>query len=83
MRFPDRTTQTGFVLDSYLRNKSNLSDQALHLLFSANRWEKVDEIKNELLNGHHVVVDRYAYSGVTFTAAKGEKTFRFTSYFVV
>ena len=75
MRFPDRTTQIGSMLDSYLRNKSDLSDQAVHLLFSANRWEKAGEIRNELSSGHHVVVDRYAYSGVAYTAAKGgEKT---------
>ena len=35
----DRTTQTGKMIDSYLQHKSDLDDHAIHLLFSANRWE--------------------------------------------
>lgn len=35
----DRTTQTGKMIDSYLQQKSDLDDHAIHLLFSANRWE--------------------------------------------
>lgn len=35
----DRTTQTGKMIDSYLQQKSELDDHAIHLLFSANRWE--------------------------------------------
>jgi dTMP kinase len=27
------------MLDSYLQQKSELDDRAVHLLFSANRWE--------------------------------------------
>ena len=39
-RFPDRTSPTGKMVDSYLRSQSELDDAAVHLLFSANRWEK-------------------------------------------
>lgn len=39
-RFPDRNTGVGQMISSYLANKSNLDDRAIHLLFSANRWEK-------------------------------------------
>lgn len=39
-RFPDRTTATGLMIDSYLQSKTELDDAAVHLLFSANRWEK-------------------------------------------
>lgn len=39
-RFPDRKTDIGTMISSYLANKSQLDDQAVHLLFSANRWEK-------------------------------------------
>ncbi|SRR5258708_28949171 len=35
----DRTTSTGKMIDSYLRSQSELDDRAIHLLFSANRWE--------------------------------------------
>lgn len=39
-RFPDRNTGVGQMISSYLTNDSQLNDQAIHLLFSANRWEK-------------------------------------------
>ncbi|CAL5418010.1 unnamed protein product [Camellia sinensis] len=39
-RFPDRNTGVGQMISSYLANKSELDDHAIHLLFSANRWEK-------------------------------------------
>ncbi|TPX69062.1 dTMP kinase [Spizellomyces sp. 'palustris'] len=72
-RFPDRTSTTGALISSYLSSTSEpeLSDQAIHLLFSANRWEAVKELEDALLNGTTVIVDRYAYSGVAYTAAKG------------
>lgn len=38
--FPDRNTGVGLMISSYLSNQSHLDDHAIHLLFSANRWEK-------------------------------------------
>ncbi|KAH6781791.1 hypothetical protein C2S52_001423 [Perilla frutescens var. hirtella] len=42
-RFPDRNTGVGKMISSYLANDSHLDDRAIHLLFSANRWEKRKE----------------------------------------
>ncbi|XP_067395096.1 thymidylate kinase isoform X3 [Emydura macquarii macquarii] len=70
LRFPDRTTEIGRLISSYLENKSNLEDHTVHLLFSANRWERVPLIKEKLNQGITLVVDRYAFSGVAFTSAK-------------
>ena len=39
-RFPDRSTSVGQMISAYLSNKSHLDDRTIHLLFSANRWEK-------------------------------------------
>lgn len=39
-RYPDRSTSVGQMISSYLSNKSQLDDRTIHLLFSANRWEK-------------------------------------------
>ena len=39
-RFPDRTSGCGQMIDAYLKSQSELDDAAVHLLFSANRWEK-------------------------------------------
>jgi dTMP kinase len=38
-RFPDRTTAIGVLIDQYLAKTIDLDDKAVHLLFSANRWE--------------------------------------------
>ena len=44
--------------------------RSIHLLFSANRWEKRAAMEKALGDGVTLVVDRYSYSGVAFTAAK-------------
>ncbi|KAI8056325.1 thymidylate kinase-like protein [Gilbertella persicaria] len=71
VKFPDRTTQTGKMIDSYLQQKSDLDDRAIHLLFSANRWEAMKTLQEKLNQGTTLVVDRYAFSGVAFSSAKG------------
>ncbi|XP_074650888.1 thymidylate kinase-like isoform X2 [Tubulanus polymorphus] len=70
MSFPDRTTSIGKMISAYLENKSDLDDHVVHLLFSANRWELVPKMKTLLESGTSLIVDRYAFSGVAFTAAK-------------
>ncbi|KAF6733093.1 Thymidylate kinase [Oryzias melastigma] len=70
MRFPDRTTTIGQLINAYLEKKSDLEDHTVHLLFSANRWELVPAMKRKLEQGITLVVDRYAFSGAAFTSAK-------------
>lgn len=70
MRFPDRSTAIGKVISSYLEKKSDLQDNAIHLLFSANRWELQPKMVKLLESGISVLVDRYSFSGVAFSAAK-------------
>ncbi|NXM75852.1 KTHY kinase, partial [Serilophus lunatus] len=67
----DRTTEIGQLISSYLGREKNLEDHTVHLLFSANRWEHVPLMKEKLQQGITIVVDRYAFSGVAFTSAKG------------
>lgn len=87
----DRTLSTGKMIDSYLSQKADLDDRAIHLLFSANRWERAcvpshpyssdklavadaaprrTQIVEDLRNGVTVVCDRYAFSGIAFSAIK-------------
>lgn len=70
MCFPDRTTASGALIDLYLRKHIELSDEEVHLLFSANRWEASQMIVDELNRGVSIVCDRYAFSGVAYSAAK-------------
>ena len=72
MRFPDRTTPIGRIINEYLQSSSSsdLNDAAIHLLFSANRWEATKTIQSHLQQGTNIVCDRYVHSGVAFSAAK-------------
>jgi dTMP kinase len=77
--YPDRTSTVGRVLDHVLssnRKKDGdpassggpaLSPHALHLLFTANRWERSQKLHSLLMSGVTVVADRYAYSGVAYS----------------
>jgi dTMP kinase len=70
IKFPDRTTAIGTMIDSYLAQKSEVDDRAIHLLFSANRWEASQSILKKLEQGENVVCDRYAFSGIAYSNAK-------------
>lgn len=77
MRFPNRSTATGRIINEYLTSSSDndqhqkpLDDCSIHLLFSANRWEASSDILETLANGTTIVCDRYAHSGVAFTSSK-------------
>uniref|UniRef100_A0A0B6YQ44 dTMP kinase n=1 Tax=Arion vulgaris TaxID=1028688 RepID=A0A0B6YQ44_9EUPU len=70
MKFPDRTTPIGQMIDRYLKQTEELDDHTIHLLFSSNRWEAMQKMVNLLKSGTTLIVDRYAYSGVAYSAAK-------------
>ncbi|KAH3661517.1 hypothetical protein OGAPHI_006365 [Ogataea philodendri] len=72
IKFPERTTAIGKIINTYLTDKTfQLSDESAHLLFSANRWELSQKIYDLLDQGKTVVLDRYVYSGVAYSSAKG------------
>ncbi|KAM3503505.1 hypothetical protein MY11210_008689 [Beauveria gryllotalpidicola] len=71
MRFPDRTTPVGQMIDSYLKSAVRMDDHAIHLLFSANRWEAAEGIRSLLESGTNIICDRYTHSGMVYSAAKG------------
>jgi len=70
VRFPNRTTPIGQILNAYLSGATEVEDHVVHLLFSANRWEMASQISRWIAEGVTVVVDRYYYSGCVYTAAK-------------
>ncbi|KHJ85292.1 hypothetical protein OESDEN_14986 [Oesophagostomum dentatum] len=70
--FPDREEPFGQVIDRYLRKEIDLCERALHLAFSANRWEKAALIEEKIAAGVDVICDRYCFSGVAYSIAKGQ-----------
>ena len=74
VKFPNRTTPTGMMINSYLTNQAQLEDHSVHLLFSANRWEAAAGLRKDIEDGIWVVIDRYSYSGAVYSAAKENPT---------
>eukprot|EP01104_Vermistella_antarctica_P004811 TRINITY_DN1522_c1_g1_i1.p1 TRINITY_DN1522_c1_g1~~TRINITY_DN1522_c1_g1_i1.p1 ORF type:complete len:240 (-),score=40.96 TRINITY_DN1522_c1_g1_i1:800-1519(-) len=69
--FPERSTPTGQKIDAYLQNKAEIQDEDLHKMFSDNRREFKEDIESFVRDGGVIVTDRYAYSGVAYSIAKG------------
>lgn len=70
IKFPNRESPTGVLIDSYLKGQQKLDDHSIHLLFSANRWELFQDMKRKLESGKNLIIDRYVYSGIAYSAAK-------------
>lgn len=68
IHYPDRSTEIGRILDKYLRKEVNLEEHVSHLLFSANRWEK-NQMVRELLKDNIVLSSRYYFSGIAYSVA--------------
>ncbi|KAK6347114.1 Thymidylate kinase [Orbilia brochopaga] len=62
------------MINSYLQSATTLDDRTIHLLFSANRWEQRNHLLTLLSAGTTVLLDRYIYSGIVFSAAKPHPT---------
>src|SRR5947209_6989122 len=50
MSFPDYSTPMGKEIRAFLIGKRNYPNALKHILFAANRWEKISEIENALAN---------------------------------
>lgn len=71
INFPDRSTKSGHLINEFLTNKQDFSSETIHLLFTINRWEAKSKMESLLNAGTTLIVDRYSYSGVAYSAAKG------------
>jgi dTMP kinase len=71
MRFPNRSTVTGQLLNRYLLSEEELTPMMAHIMFTANRWESVSEIRDRLARNEIIILDRYIASGVAYSVAKG------------
>jgi dTMP kinase len=62
-RIPDRGTTFGEMINGFLASKVEVDDAILHLLFSANRWERRLAMLEALKGGTKLVVYRYRFIG--------------------
>lgn len=72
--FLDRDEKcTGQAIDQFLKNSKDIQEsrELIHLLFAANRWSLASKIRQDLQSGTTIILDRYSFSGVTYSMAKG------------
>ena len=69
--FPDYSTPVGRQLRAYLRGRSRIDYHAAHLLYAANKWEKVQQLEREIRSGRNIIVNRYTPSNLAYGVAHG------------
>jgi dTMP kinase len=74
MSFPDYDTPIGKEIKSFLSGGRTYPTELQHLLFAANRWEKLEEIKSRLRAGESIIVNRYTESNLAYGRANGLDT---------
>ena len=71
LKWPDRETGTGKIINGWLTGAVKLPKEATNLLFLANLWELAETIEMERTQGRTVVVDRYAMSNIVYSMSFG------------
>jgi dTMP kinase len=70
-RFPNEDFESGKRCRAYINGKLDISVAEAHTLFAQNRRDAAPLIRSWLEAGDTVLCDRYAYSGVAYSMAKG------------
>ena len=71
--FPDYTTPIGKEISRYLDGKRKFPPQVIHCLLSANRWEKIDEIRKSQEKNSVIIMNRYRESNLVYGLVNGLK----------
>lgn len=72
IKFPNADTSTWHLIEMYQRKVVDVTPRAMHLIYSANRHEKMADLVSTLVDRQtHVVCDRYIHSGIAYSMAKG------------
>ncbi|CAG8466176.1 2676_t:CDS:2 [Dentiscutata erythropus] len=70
-KFPDTTTPSGTALKAYRSSNRQPHPKTLHLLVAAHWWELMPIMKEHLINGTTLIVDKYVYSSIAASASAG------------
>ncbi len=71
LSFPDYETPIGREIKAFLAGKRAFQAEVRHMLFAANRWEKLAEIKESQIENEVVIVNRYTESNLVYGVANG------------
>jgi dTMP kinase len=69
--FPSYDTEIGKIIKKILIGEISFNPYILQLLNTANRWEKLSIIKENLEKNKIVLIDRYIFSGIAYGIANG------------
>jgi dTMP kinase len=71
MDFPDYTTPIGQEIRAFLDSNRNDTLETEHLLMSANRWEKKNDIESLIESGTVIIMNRYYQSNLVYGVSNG------------
>jgi dTMP kinase len=71
LSFPIYTTSSGRLIRSFLAGRAEVSPNVLHMLYSLNRWEKLETIRGLLKKNDFVLCNRYTPSNLAYGEARG------------
>lgn len=66
MDFPDYTTPIGQEIRAFLDGRRNYTMEVKHMLLSANRWEKKNEIERMIKKDTVIIMNRYYQSNIVY-----------------
>jgi dTMP kinase len=69
--FPDYDTPIGKEIKAFLSGGRTYPKELQHLLFAANRWEKLEELESRLRAGEAIIINRYSESNLAYGVANG------------
>jgi dTMP kinase len=71
MSFPVYGSPSGQQIRAFLEGTRNFSFQAVHMLYSLNRWENLGQITEKMERSDFLVADRYSASNLAYGLARG------------
>jgi len=69
--FPIYKSPSGRQIRSYLKGRQDYPPQALHRLYSLNRWENRELINKLVHNSDYLIADRYTPSNLAYGLSRG------------
>ncbi|MCY4490836.1 MAG: dTMP kinase [Thaumarchaeota archaeon] len=69
--FPDYHTPVGQEISKYLSGNRSFPPQVIHCLLAANRWERLDKIRDAVSKNSVVIMNRYYHSNLVYGMANG------------
>ena len=71
LSFPDYETPIGREIKAFLAGKRTFQAEVRHMLFAANRWEKLAANRESQIENEVVIVNRYTESNLVYGVANG------------